>query len=456
MRISTKIKNPAGFLIVTATEAICTLACCLLLKFEGVLETVFLSILLQIGIQIIYSKIGIARTFKFAILEIVRFLILLFLLSLFWYPTLAKGYAWDSYDPIKYYYYAKELIVSRTRNFGLSYMGIAYWYAFWMKIFGCNPVVPLLVNAFFTEICVCALYDLTKEVYFINVSMTKFFVVLSFIPELLWYDVLSSRETICMNLFALTIWEMYQYLRKTKKFKWYLFCALLLTLGIIRASFLLSALVVIIILLIKESKRTFEKYFVTPIIIGLILLLSFVVIMINSRIGSDFSDIKTILSSVTEGSSVLTNSNYTWGESSIARLLVAGSYTQLILLLPLRVIAYFIIPLPNVYLDCQRILAVVSSCIYIIWLPRLLASLADIWRKQRSSLPWVFLIVMVTVSSGTMLLHERYRILAIPWIVISMLAGKKMPIRIRRRSCFFVSTCGVIFVAIYAVYKYVL
>ena len=138
----------------------------------------------------------------------------LFLLYAGWIPYFrsAASPAWGC-DPQRYFQNAAELIGNGWTSVGNNnYQGILYYYAGIFYLFGYNPVIPALINAYVTLLGTlflirCA-YSFAPE----RTPKDWLLAGLLLIPEVLWYDVMTSRETLMAVLIIVATLSVGRYL----------------------------------------------------------------------------------------------------------------------------------------------------------------------------------------------------------------------------------------------------
>lgn len=400
---------------------------------NGILPTIFfLFIIYGIIIRNILRN-NLKSLFIFIALKVVFSIIVLYI---GWVPNLEYGSNAWGYDPQRYYLYATDLANSNFDQSvlpGLNYKGIVYYYAIFFKIFGCNPIVPILINTLTTYIAMVYVIKIIRCILpkFHHTKYMGFFLLL---PEIFWYDIISSRETICMTLVLISSYYLLSQTYKNKKMEHnsllILFISLIL-LGAIRTSLLFIPMCLIIYILIK--KKSLKLLLVSGVLM--------VAIIGTSLIGNKMGSATTLsdgFKRIFDTNQLKNIGEVKWNTNSIGLRLIGNSIWQKIILLPIRMFVYIIAPLPNIGVsfsamksgdwgEWQHLLTVVSSCGYIAAFPYFIASLLDsVMHKKIGNIRycWVpFLISASVVAGGNAIIHERYRIVFIPYYVLIVVTG---------------------------------
>jgi len=356
----------------------------------------------------------------------------LFLLYSGWIPDLSQGLsASGAYDPQRYYYDAYTLIEDGWNPVvGSNYQGIIFYYGAIFYLFGHNPVIPALINVFVTLLGTLFLIRASYEFRGLRGSRNWTIAYVLLIPEILWYDVMTSRETLAAVLILVPSLSMGRYLVGTSKVT---LLRTLLVSGVciifllaVRTTMVLPVLISITFIgLLLHSRRQFgitAKVLLVAFLTGLVLLGP----LVQYLIGGVNVDYVASLQSVQSSTGVIA-SGHEWSENSIGLLLAPNSIIESILFLLPRTLLYLIAPLPNIGVSItdllagswgawQNLLTVATSCIIIFALPYALSgfSFAIRQRKQYPApliLHITFWVTLLSIAGGNIIIHERYRIM---------------------------------------------
>jgi hypothetical protein len=362
---------------------------------------------------------------------LIKILITFFLLIKGWIPDLSESTNpnWG-YDPQRYYSQSKELIDNNWIFLGgLNYIGILYYYGIIFFIFGHNPFAPAFLNCFFSLI---AIILIIKLVYSLTFNPPKNYWKLAFlllIPELLWFDVITSRESFIQFLIIISI-TLFIKLQKFNnniinkvKYSILIFISIIL-IGAIRTSMLLPVFVTFIIFLIYFNKLKIIKnlFFYLPLLFTVILLF----IYLNNLFQFSSFDINSSLSEIGNSENNIANNGIEYSNNSISQLLFPSNWFQAIVFVPFRIILYIISPLPAIGISFygliigdsfsyQNLLVIPSSILNILYFPSIIALTVNSYKKNINinylyfTIP--FWILIISISGGNLIIHERYRLM---------------------------------------------
>jgi len=129
-------------------------------------------------------------------LWLLKVIITLFLLYVGWIPQLDPSSVNWGYDPQRYFQDANTLIEDGWNPLvGSNYQGIIFFYGAIFYLFGHNPIIPALINAFITLL---GTLFLIRCVYsFVPERTAKDWTIagLLLVPEVLWFDVMTGRDS---------------------------------------------------------------------------------------------------------------------------------------------------------------------------------------------------------------------------------------------------------------------
>lgn len=360
----------------------------------------------------------------------------LFLLYAGWIPQLdpAASGSWG-YDPQRFYQDAHDLIENGWNPLaGSNYQGIIFYYGAFFYLFGHNPVIPALINAFVTLLGTLFLIRVAYEFKARRSSRDWALAYLLLIPEFLWYDVMTSRETLAAVLVLVSTLSIGRYLVGPVKVP--LLRTLLvgggclIALLAVRTSMAIPVVASLVMmgLFLRSSHRVSlaQKLIFSGLTVGLLLLGPMVQQIVG---GSDFDYFVAlqVATSFEENVASNININANWSENSIGLLLAPKNAFEAILLVVPRTVLYLVAPLPNIAISItdllagswsawQRLFTIPTSLLMIGALPYALAGFAQALRQRKQwPAPLVlhisFWITLLAIAGGNIIIHERYRLM---------------------------------------------
>ncbi|MGW8159252.1 MAG: hypothetical protein ACWGKN_12220 [Desulfoprunum sp.] len=399
----------------------------------------------------------------------------LFLLYAGWIPYLdpATSPAWG-YDPQRYFQNAMELIKNGWKPaVSQNYQGILYYYAGIFYLFGYNPVIPALINAYVTLLG--TLFLIRCAYSFAPERTTKdwLLVGLLLIPEVLWYDVMTSRETLMAVLIIVATLSVGRYLvgvGKTRLTITLLLCGItLLAILAVRTSMAIPVVVNIAIMayMLRSRRQMGPVFKVLLIVLGLGAIL--VGPFIQQVTGGYDIDYLEKLESVR---SFEPSEGQEWSDRSIGLYLAPNNAWQALLYLPPRMVLYLATPLPNVTVSIaelldgswsawQRLMTLPTSIMMLLGFHYVLAATVQAWRYRLRSpaslvLPVTFWCTFIAVAGGNIIIHERYRLMLTLILFTCMWWGYTRCSRREVKLCamvwFGLLACGALF---YMGYKFI-
>lgn len=88
-----------------------------------------------------------------------------------------ENFGIQAFDPIRYYYGANDLARYGTTDAYMNYFGVTYFYAFFMRILGISPLIPLFINILLTLYASLTLFVFLKRI----IMKLKYIISLYFI-----------------------------------------------------------------------------------------------------------------------------------------------------------------------------------------------------------------------------------------------------------------------------------
>lgn len=363
---------------------------------------------------------------------LLKVIITLFLLYVGWIPQLDPSSINWGYDPQRYFQDAWILIEDGWNpSVGSNYQGIIFFYGAIFYLFGHNPVIPALINAFITLL---GTLFLIRFVYsFVPERTAKDWTIagLLLVPEVLWYDVITARETLMAVLIIIATLSVGRYLAGVKNVSLaktvLLTGSALLAILAVRTSMaipVVASIGVMVMLLRTEGKiGPLVKVLVFGAAIA-VMTLGGVIQEITGGLQS-FDFVRAIEYGLVFESNVAASNQ--WSDNSIGLLIAPNNAWQAVLYLPPRMLLYLAAPLPNVVVPVtelingswgawQSLMTILTSVMMLLGLPFALAGAAQAWRFRRIQpaplvLHITFWITFMGVAGGNIIIHERYRVM---------------------------------------------
>jgi hypothetical protein len=371
-------------------------------------------------------------------LWIIKVLLTLVLLHVGWIPQLdpAASSSWG-YDPQRFYYQSWDLVLQDWdySSLNLNYTGILYYYGFIFYLFGHNPIVSALANAFVTLIVSLFLIRLCYQFMPNRTTNDWRIAYLLIIPDILWFDVMTSRETLMSGLLIFAMLTVGSYVTGTGRTT--LGRALILVsissiaILAIRTTMIVpvfvSVLLIILFLRQEHLLRSQRKLVSRLKFLFIALVIAFVLLgpQIQNLIGGYNLNLFDAVSTLTSGQEGI--EDLQWSDNSIGRLLIPNTLLDHIIFLPARMVLYLIVPLPNFVISIsdlidgswsawQHLMGLSTSLMIVIVFPFVLASSALAWRLRKVYpgmliIPIAFWMTFIAVSGGNLIIHERYRLM---------------------------------------------
>jgi hypothetical protein len=370
---------------------------------------------------------------------LLKILITYILLTKGWIPDLNESTNpnWG-YDPQRYYSQAKELIDNNWIFIGgLNYLGILYFFGLVFYLFGHNPFAPALINCL---ISLSAIIVLLKFIYSIIPTKNngnRMLIFLLLIPELLWFDVMTSRESFVQFLiiFAVTIFAKLQIIEfsKWKKISYIIQIVLsLLILAFIRTSMLIPVLIIYTIFGFYFNSKKYISQLLKYCIIIFFVIVAYN--YINELAGLSSFNLENSFNEISKSDNNVANNGIEYGNNSISQLLFPSNWFQAIVFVPFRIVLYVISPLPSIGISFmgllngdsfsyQNLMVIPSSIVNILYFPYIVALTVYSFRnKHHNVFLWIlipFWIIFISVAGGNLIIHERYRLMCSIYFVAS-------------------------------------
>ncbi len=356
----------------------------------------------------------------------------LFLLYVGWIPQLDQNVAptWG-YDPQRYYVDAYELLKNGWIPIqNTYYQGIIFYYGAIFYLFGYNPVIPAIINAFVTLLGLLYLIRLAYEFKGVRGPQDWTIAYLLVIPEILWFDVMTSRETLLAVFIIVTTLSAGRYIvhssRVSLGFTLLISGIGLVVISAVRTSMLIPVVAAIVLMLMLLRSRLSSSYWSRIFMVALAVAFLVVGPLVQHYFSSYKTDYMGLLNSVLtiQGNAVTAAA---WSNNSIGLLISPNNPWQAILFGFPRMILYFIAPLPNIYGSVseliagnwfywQRLMMALTSVLNLLVLPYAIAGFGQAYKHRRTQpaplvLHFSFWITFMGIAFGNIIIHERYRVM---------------------------------------------
>lgn len=363
---------------------------------------------------------------------IIKIFLTLFLLYAGWIPQLDPDSGFWGYDPQRYYADAWVLVQNNfiTGGGGLTYKGILFYYAVIFYLFGHNPVVPALVNAFVTLMGTLFLIRCAYQFAPDRRAKDWWIAGLLLVPEVVWFDVMTSRETLMGVLIITASLALGRHLVELGRYSFRNSLLLAVTsLGgilAVRTSMIvpLSAIFLALVLVTKTRSEIKALMKIALILFGVGALVTGP--LVQSLIGGANVDYQDMIQRMQSFETNVAR-EMEWSDNSIGLLLAPNNTLESLAFLPPRMLLYLAAPIPNVnvsvtslidgsYQAWQTLTAFMTTVIFLLGFPYVIAGTYHAWRfRKRFSAPLIipltFWIVFVAVAGGNIIIHERYRLM---------------------------------------------
>lgn len=385
------------------------------------------------------QRLGDPRIKKLCWLHIVKMCVIIPLLSVAWIPYLVPGSPDFGYDPQRYYFQAIDVSQSVVAGsvtavtLVTKYPGIIYYYATMFLILPSDPVVPAIAN---TLVTLAATLLLLRVGYALGTPhvRTRWTLGLYMVcPEVVWFDCLTSKETLVSACCVAIIASMYMMFgsekRQVRRRLQYL-----AMIGVSTAALLVvrtTALIPVAAALLGRttvfsSRRA--RFGLGLAVTAVICLMLYVAPVVNQRIGAvGYESARSIFE--------FGGGNMQWKEDSFGRLITPDSALARLYLFPLRSLGYLLQPLRSVseiahpynWLSYEYVAEAAASVVYIIFFPFVILSLPLGNRLRAQRYAWLvfpFWAWVMTLAVGTVEFHARYRVMAVPFLFACMWLGR--------------------------------
>jgi len=394
---------------------------------HSVFSQIFLSSILFWYLNVNLKKFSHQAIFIVFLFFLIKLFLIYIVIFFYWSPILKLNIG---YDPIRYWIQSDNLILQgfNTDWISLNYAGILFYYAFIKITFGNNLLIVGLVNSIISTIAIVEILKIFIKNFgnFFEDTRLKYLVFVFLIPEVVFYESISARESIISTLYIFIYIFVYKFFFENKYIllNIILFLITFVLIISIRATMTIPIfLSVLTIAFLKGYKLQFKKNLI-------ILFLSFIFLLLSDYVvtlfgGNSNSILSLFLSSFDQSKNIAGSGNFDLSNNSISNLLLPDNFFEAIIYLPIRMLMYLISPFPNFtyffiefitgdFTHLQNIYVIFSSILYIIAIPYLIMGFlyfffktTDNYNVQSIFIFYFFLIV--AISGGNLILHDRYR-----------------------------------------------
>lgn len=407
---------------------------------------------------------------------LIKIIATLFLLFVGWMPQLDPSSPLWGYDPQRYYQYGWDLVQRGWNPFGLeqNYQGIIFYYGAIFFIFGHNPVNPALINAFVTLLGTLFLIRCIYEFMPNRMPADWRIAYLLLIPEVLWFDVITSRETLMGVLIIIATLTAGRYLVSKG-------CASLKTsvalvgIALVAIATVRTTMVIPVLAAIIFMAMLFKSQGLMSLIIKILLVLLGVGALMGGPIiqrmmGGYDIDLSAIPTRLLGHEGIRAEDE--WGDKSIGLLLMPSGPLQSLAYTFPRMILYLAAPLPrfdnlsllDLYLGSwsawQHLMTITTSLMMVFIFPYVLSASEMAWRGRKINpaaliIPISFWLNFAVIAGGVTIIQERYRVMiTLLLFACAWIGYTRSPQKINRRWVRLWFTIILVVIVFYLYYKF--
>jgi hypothetical protein len=369
---------------------------------------------------------------------LLRAVVVLVLLYAGWVPQLDRAHVSFGYDAQRYYFEAQELVEHGfnpgAMGVSLNYTGILFYYGLLFSLFGHDPVLPAVLNMSVTLGAVALLIAVAYRVKGRRDPWDWTIGLCLLIPEVLWFDALTSRETVAMSLLLVSTLTLGSIVldpatspaRGARRGRLVVGVAALAGLGVIRTTMLIPAFAALVILYALGSGNLRDRLRGAGWILTAGGLLLAGPAAAESLGGYQFGYLGWLRA--TRSPEYLEQIAGGWTERSLGQMLIPSNIFEELLFAPVRGLMYLVAPLPRIPLslvglaagswsDWQYLATLLSAVLYVLLFPVLLVSLyVAVTERKR---PWMMIHVPLwtayaAIAGANIIIMERYRLMMVP------------------------------------------
>lgn len=347
---------------------------------------------------------------KYYNIFLLSFIISLIILHFMWTPMLNPSLPDWGFDPLRYYYYASEIIRTGFSSASLSYYGIVYYNVGIMNVFGLDPLVPLFTNILMTFYAVLLIAR-----HLGNDKHIGSYAYLLLIPEIISFDMMASREIICMSMATVFVIKYKELLRNFRYSTLLIMIVSLLLVAVIRPPMAAVAIMGIFISLIFTFKgKLGKKMIVLAIASGLLI----GGLGLSTSLGSNFTS--DSLSETISDNISGDNEERNDAKSGLTTMLIPHNPIEYIVFGVIRSFAY-VVPAPVMIKDFETQFSLsnyyiyehLSTLIIFFFVPIVFRTVKNYKRQDENMKLIIILFVCYFFTIGISLpnlIHNRYRL----------------------------------------------
>ena len=391
---------------------------------------------------------GTASTWWFAAAFAVKQWLTLLILFAGWLPHLDQNDPAYGYDPQRFHFEAWELARSgfdpaTIQLLSLNYGGVLYYYGAAFTLFGWSAVVPALLNCITTLLALTVVVWGVQQVRGGRIGAGAALGLILLVPDLLWFDVVASRESLLAGLVAVIVLCVVLQIRGLAG-KRALVLAAVCAIGVaaLRPPVLLPLAATAMaagVLLRRRDSAGMRGKAAAIVVVGGALGAVAAATLVSSLLGGYELDLLKNVSAIASATSEASQS-FEWASGSVARRLIPSAPWQVIPFALLRLVLFFVAPWPapaismagiidGRWLDWQSVFLAIASPIYWIAAPLISAAFVRSARNRidRTELVLHFatIAVLLTVAGGNVIVQERYRVMALGLLITSALLVRR-------------------------------
>lgn len=191
------------------------------------------------------------------------------LMYLYWTPYMAESWAtnFDTFDPVKYYAIASEMVHGEM-NVAIIAFPVSWIYVVLLTVLGRDPLIPFYVNS---VALLYAVLILSKYINRDNQYHIKHFSFLLLVPEVIYFNMMSAKDTICMICAVVIFVQSHKIIEKNYKTP-DIFIAVIAFVAMVlaRTSMSFVAILGVVMTIFFSGKFSAKKILLLFIVIGLV------------------------------------------------------------------------------------------------------------------------------------------------------------------------------------------